>query len=683
VTAGAPVSTEATPAARSQARPLRLEAIAPRRADPDRTMLVLDPTWMPPVGAVNIRSARDIAARILTARDLIADTADHLEHWADGSGVVDLLTVEATSYWQYVRLHHWLWLQQQILWLRILDVALREAAVERIECGPGIEEAARNAALAIGARDGLEVLVEVGPPAPDRHRPAGWKPLPAKPVRRGPRRWLGGALRRMGRFGRRLIAIGKRVQGAPMRTAIRLGLRQTPPTARQLLEQERARRLAALVARLESLSTESGRLLVLQEHADQIIHTDTGPRRMNAYLGPVSDRLAGGPLDPIELHIRARVKEDAGWERFSAPEHQRLLTIDTLRLAPEEAVPEPELDVEVLLARLRPTPVVEAGVDLAPALQARVAETTRTTLPNQLRSRDRIRWLLQRLRPRGILLADEYHRQDWLAAAVAEGIATVAIQHGMIYRFHNGYMHRARPAGLRLPDRTYVFGRWERDLLVEQSVYTPDEVRVGGSPRLDLVRADPADRPRLRAELGVRPEERMIVVSGTWGAIYRSVHYPICLMGVVDRPLPRVHFVVKLHPGEPDEGPYRAVIERAAQHGGFPAPRVTIVQQVDLYRLLAAADAHLGVHSTVLTEAVVTGTPNLLADTLAAADLLGYVEAGVAIPVRDGGDLLRALDVAAAGKAMPEANRAAFLAQHFEPGRASDRIADDLLAWLS
>jgi hypothetical protein len=173
----------------------------------------------------------------------------------------------------------------------------------------------------------------------------------------------------------------------------------------------------------------------------------------------------------------------------------------------------------------------------------------------------------------------------------------------------------------------------------------------------------------------------MVVVSGTWGPIYRRFHYPITLAALVDRPLPDVHIVVKLHPGEPDDGPYRQVVEAAAAAGGFRPPPVTIVRSIDLYRLLAAADAHLGVNSTVLTEAVVVGTPNLLCDTLAAADLLGYVPAGVARVVHDGGDLLAALDE---GSTQPadEAARRRFLDAHFEPGNASERIAGDLLAWL-
>jgi hypothetical protein len=76
---------------------------------------------------------------------------------------------------------------------------------------------------------------------------------------------------------------------------------------------------------------------------------------------------------------------------------------------------------------------------------------------------------------------------------------------------------------------------------------------------------------------------------------------------------------------------------------------------------------------------VAAGTHNLLAVTLASGDLLGYVEAGVALPVRDGASFLAALDTP---EAITATARQAFLAQHFEPGSASARLRDDLTAWL-
>jgi hypothetical protein len=79
----------------------------------------------------------------------------------------------------------------------------------------------------------------------------------------------------------------------------------------------------------------------------------------------------------------------------------------------------------------------------------------------------------------------------------------------------------------------------------------------------------------------------------------------------------------------------------------------------------------------VLTDAVVAGAPNLIALVQAHADLLGYVEAGVARPVRDASELMAALDDP---RPMDPDARTAFLARHFRAGDASERIATAVLA---
>jgi hypothetical protein len=96
------------------------------------------------------------------------------------------------------------------------------------------------------------------------------------------------------------------------------------------------------------------------------------------------------------------------------------------------------------------------------------------------------------------------------------------------------------------------------------------------------------------------------------------------------------------------------------------------VRDVDLYRLLRAADAHLGQYSTVLTDAVLTGTPNMVAVGQAYGDIIGYVDAGVAVPVRTF-DEVRAF-MADPRPPSPE-DRLAFLDQHYRRGDASGRIA--------
>jgi hypothetical protein len=105
-----------------------------------------------------------------------------------------------------------------------------------------------------------------------------------------------------------------------------------------------------------------------------------------------------------------------------------------------------------------------------------------------------------------------------------------------------------------------------------------------------------------------------------------------------------------------------------------------VIRDIDLFGLLRAADAHLGIHSTVLSDAVVAGVRNLIVAGFPGGDLLGYVERGVARPIRDGGDLLDAL--AAPPPATDDPARLAFLAEQLRAGNASERIAADLSGWL-
>ena len=652
---------------------LRLTPTATTAADPSARLVLTDPTETPtPTGSPGPLLIRDLAARVLAERDLFAEAADLLDAWASASGVIERMAVDGTSYWYYVRLGQWMWLVDRLLDGAIVDALLRDVGPTRLEVDAGVAPGIAAAALTAAAREGIEYHGQ----GARRQTGTAINDLSDEAPSTAPDDVPAGSSAGSNTIGPHTRPLSARVVG---RIARALG--------RGAVD-EKARRRAVVAARIRRLRAEPGGLLVVFAHARQRIETPDGSRLIDPYLGPIADALRGSRLDPVGIETGTHLMDDA-WERIEAD--TRRLPADAIRIAlrsehaPGQSVSEPieasEGEAIVRDVATITTPLLVGGVDQGPHLVARIVEQAGRTLPGKIRAYRQIRSLLRTIRPSGVLVADEYHRQEWLAAASAEGVAVAAVQHGLIYRWHNGYMHRDRPATLRLADRTYVFGDWERRLLTTDSVYRADEVVVGGSPRIDLVRPDATDRDGIRSRLGVAPGDRLIVLSGTWGPLYRTYLYPIALARLFDRPLPRIHLVVKLHPSEPDEGPYRAVVEGVARAGGFGPPPITIVQDIDLYGLLAAADAHLGIHSTVLTEAVVTGTPNLIADHARNADLLGYVEAGVATPVRTGADLLRALDTprdpAAAGAA-----RQRFLDDHFEPGSASQRIAADLLSWL-
>jgi hypothetical protein len=326
-------------------------------------------------------------------------------------------------------------------------------------------------------------------------------------------------------------------------------------------------------------------------------------------------------------------------------------------------------------------------VDLGPRLVAGIVRAIgRSSLPGRFRDLRRARRFLAAVRPAALFLINEYSRTEWVGAARMEGIPVVAVQHGIIHRHHPGYVHGLPDPAMPLPDRLYLFGEYERRLLTTRSVQPAESLRVVGSPRLDVAatkRADGTDaRDAIRRELGVAPADRLLAISTTFGPP-RAIYTPASLAALLGGDLAGVHLVVKTHPNEPDDGLHARLIDGLRSALGVPPARVTVIQAIDLYALLAAADAHLGIFSTVLTEAVAVGTPNLLAVTQATNDLIGYVEAGVAVPVRDAAELRIELDRIFAGAAIDRDKRAAFLADHFEPGGASARIRADLVAWLA
>jgi hypothetical protein len=251
----------------------------------------------------------------------------------------------------------------------------------------------------------------------------------------------------------------------------------------------------------------------------------------------------------------------------------------------------------------------------------------------------------------------------------------VAVQHGVIYPNNPDY-YRPAHAGLVRPDVTCVYGPYERDILIEGGRYSPEAVAVTGSPRVHPddapAAATPEERADVRRELGVADGDRLLVMSAARNPIGDEIHAVSMAARLLGGPLPGIHVVVKLHPEEQSGEHYERLLGDLARAGGYPPPPISVVRDVDLYRLLRAADAHLGLYSTVLTDAVLTATPNMIAVGQAYADTIGYVPAGVAVPVATVDDV-RAF-MADPRPASREA-RARFVEQHYRGGDPISRIA--------
>ncbi len=672
-------------------------AFVPTLADappsaPDLRVVVLDTAWTPASGdRADVLPARPAMSDVLARTNLFEESLARLDAWALAVGLDDLLLADGVAWWYRIRPSVWYELNELMLWRLVAaeldrhgpfdefivprDRPILAAAIEATARASGATVALAQAAVdattaaeaAAGADAGPDADADVAAAAarPDGHaahavphagRPASWR---SRPARAG----------LIARIARRLnpLARPQPALKAPSRAA------------------EMRSRLAVLDGRLAAAAQDRALVLVVgHAWAFQVVGTESN-RRVDPQLEPVVRRLATDGIPALSIALDLDHRRDPDWEAILADPSILPASYVAARYdRPEDrgihsaTVGDRDRRVEV--------PLRLDGVDLAPAVVAAIDRYATTWLDSQRRTLVRVARLMAELRPALLFLDHEGVRTPYVAAARRAGVPIVAVQHGVIYPTHPVYRHRRLPT-IPLPDVTCVFGPYERMSLLVHGGYLPGEVAVTGSPRLEW-EADDArpshareeERRAVRDELGVAADDLLLVVStaNTW--IVRDVHVVDMIARTLGGPIPGVHLVFKQHPGEADDGPYRMLLGGLAAAGGYAVPPMTVVRNIDLYRLLRAADAHLGLHSTVLTDAVAAGTPNLISIGQAYRDLLGYVEAGVARPVRDVADVRAAL---ADPRPADPAARARFLAAHFLEGDAAGRIAREIRAAMA
>ena len=627
--------------------------------DPSVDVVVLDASWTPASGErSDVIPLRPALAAVLDRVNLYDGSLDVLDRWGAARGAADRYRIGDETWWFRVRLTSRWAVHESMLWRLVLDEL---APADRY--GRVVIPAARAAlvAAAQAARPGRPpIAVEIVADAADRATAArtatGVVPASMAVARRIVR-WARRSVRRV----RRGVA---RALGRPAPQPV------ISPRAAEL-----ARRAAMLDDRVERLLGQPGvALAVATAGFFQVTHEGGRTRSVDPYLAPVIDRLVDDGVPVATLGLQLDHRRDTHWAHIEADPSLLPQSMFKGRWGrPEDdllAAP----DVDRMLAEDGP-PLLVGGADLAPVVSATVGSFwTSRWLAAEARTVARAERMLRDLRPSVMFLDHEGGRTAYLVAARRLGVPIVVVQHGVVYPGNPEYCHPLLD-GLVRADLTCVFGTYERDVLVGQGGFDPTTVLVTGSARSDPDHAadpaSPTERADVRRDLGVAEGDRTVVVSVAHNEVAGDLHSVNMVARMLGGPLPGVHVVFKLHPMERSEGRYRATLEGMAQAGGYDPPPISVVRDYDLFRLLRAADAHLGQYSTVLTDAILAGTPSMIAIGFAYSDMLGYVDAGVAVPVRSVDDVRAFI---ADPRPPSPADRARFLAGHFRPGDATGRI---------
>ena len=285
--------------------------------------------------------------------------------------------------------------------------------------------------------------------------------------------------------------------------------------------------------------------------------------------------------------------------------------------------------------------------------------------------------ILNSQKPNAVMIAGEYFYpgQYLIVAAKTLGIPIIGMQHGTIHEEHIGYVYPkdVDRETIPLPDKVAVFGDYYKEILTKQSVYRESQVEVTGQSRLDFITQKSFSNVGKFSTLPELPRDKKIILFTSQPGIEQMASS--LLMEGLSQLGNDYFLIIKLHLTENENlaSPY---YELGIRYG---VRNFIIVKQVDLYELLALCDLHISVYSTVLSEAVIFGKPNLILSILGSHDIGSWVEQGVALNLNDFTCLKEAVETILGDEEVREKlrrARQAYIQRHYYKldGKASERI---------
>jgi hypothetical protein len=376
---------------------------------------------------------------------------------------------------------------------------------------------------------------------------------------------------------------------------------------------------------------------------------DVEDPQQERYIGPVLDavakRIAREDLSFVGVGPRRNFRARRWWDAVTPATGARPPIVPIERFAPRHAL-DGALDVwrrrrdlsrELTAGEDIHAAAMFRGCDLWPILRRELEGVAQVQWPWSVRAMDEAGAALDELRPKVALTYAE--AGGWGRALVLEArrrdIPSVGLQHGFIYRHWLNYLHEpdefvaaGADRGCPIPTRTLVYDRYAEHHLTTAGHYPAGSLAVTGNARLDdlasgVAAVDAGARQDIRTRLGVQPEQTLAVLAAKFTEI--RDHLPGLVAAVEG--LPRVHLAIKPHPAE------TALVYEALSAG---RRNVSIAPaDLDLARLIAAADGLVTMNSTVAIDglalgvpALVIGLPNNLSPFVTAGVMLGAGEPG-------------------------------------------------------
>ena len=260
-----------------------------------------------------------------------------------------------------------------------------------------------------------------------------------------------------------------------------------------------------------------------------------------------------------------------------------------------------------------------------------------------------------------------------LDAAKAQQITTFGIQHGNVHDLHPAYRYTKEDHIRKVvPDFTIVWGAYWKNYLSKVAEYPENSLLVTGQSRTDIIPVLIEIQGSLKQKLGL-PNSDIVVFASQLQQDPLLRERAAKDVFIMAAEIPEMHLVIKLHPSEANDAPYYQEIAASVNCTNY-----RIVNQMDLYELIASCQLLITCFSTVGTETIYFGKPLIILDHLK-QDLQGYIEDKVAFGAYNSTDLVKIATEILQGRLNPDldAYRNYIYDRSFKiDGYASQRIID-------
>lgn len=266
---------------------------------------------------------------------------------------------------------------------------------------------------------------------------------------------------------------------------------------------------------------------------------------------------------------------------------------------------------------------------------------TNAYVPNFIKTIQAIKFLLEKIKPKSILLV--YERGPYsLACNVAAdmlGIKSIGLQHGVMDKRDHNYAiqdlsTKESDLNCPIPSKMLVYGEYYKELLINGASYPDDRISVVGYPAFEGINGDLTilKRTEILKNLGLDPSKKIILVATSLFQKYHgSEDYDVLMVKTLADKFgnnQNFQIILKPHPRE-NIKIYRQIINEK-NLSNFQ------ILQNPIQQLLVVCDMLVTVMTTAVLEAMVLKKPVLLVKVSENIDFdyLSTVKSGAAIEAK-------------------------------------------------